>query len=130
MKTLRGAGVVTAFTLFGDVKDEIDYEFVVWICYESAGTLGDLFRHHLVSSLPSRAEWILALSYVWGKVLMRKALKANMLTLEQPGALSQEFAAKIPATIQRTPHAYLQGRAVLALACRLALGAEGDWMTV
>ncbi|KAL2142556.1 hypothetical protein VTI28DRAFT_1059 [Corynascus sepedonium] len=28
MKTSRGAGVVTAFILFSDVKDEIDYEFV------------------------------------------------------------------------------------------------------
>jgi hypothetical protein len=28
MKTSRGAGVVTAFILFSDVKDEIDYEWV------------------------------------------------------------------------------------------------------
>ncbi|KAK3313575.1 glycoside hydrolase family 16 protein [Apodospora peruviana] len=28
LKTSRGAGVVTAFILFSDVKDEIDYEFV------------------------------------------------------------------------------------------------------
>jgi len=28
MKTSRGKGVVTAFILFSDVKDEIDYEFV------------------------------------------------------------------------------------------------------
>ncbi|KAK0609757.1 concanavalin A-like lectin/glucanase domain-containing protein [Bombardia bombarda] len=28
LRTSRGAGVVTAFILFGDVKDEIDYEFV------------------------------------------------------------------------------------------------------
>lgn len=28
MKTSRGAGVVTAFILMSDVKDEIDYEFV------------------------------------------------------------------------------------------------------
>lgn len=28
MKTSRGRGVVTAFILFSDVKDEIDYEFV------------------------------------------------------------------------------------------------------
>lgn len=27
-KTSRGAGVITAFILFSDVKDEIDYEFV------------------------------------------------------------------------------------------------------
>lgn len=27
-KTSRGAGVVTAFILFSDVKDEIDYEFI------------------------------------------------------------------------------------------------------
>lgn len=27
-KTSRGAGVVTAFILLSDVKDEIDYEFV------------------------------------------------------------------------------------------------------
>jgi beta-glucanase (GH16 family) len=27
-KTSRGQGVVTAFILFSDVKDEIDYEFV------------------------------------------------------------------------------------------------------
>jgi hypothetical protein len=28
LKTARGRGVVTAFILLGDVKDEIDYEFV------------------------------------------------------------------------------------------------------
>ena len=28
MRTSRGAGVITAFILFSDVKDEIDYEFV------------------------------------------------------------------------------------------------------
>lgn len=28
LKTSRGAGVVTAFILFSDVKDEIDFEFV------------------------------------------------------------------------------------------------------
>lgn len=28
LKTSRGAGVVTAFILLSDVKDEIDYEFV------------------------------------------------------------------------------------------------------
>lgn len=28
MKTSRGAGVVSAFILYGDVKDEIDYEFI------------------------------------------------------------------------------------------------------
>jgi beta-glucanase (GH16 family) len=28
MKTSRGAGVVTAFIMFSDVKDEIDYEWV------------------------------------------------------------------------------------------------------
>jgi beta-glucanase (GH16 family) len=28
MKTSRGAGVVSAFILLSDVKDEIDYEFV------------------------------------------------------------------------------------------------------
>ena len=28
LKTSRGAGVVTAFILFSDVKDEIDYEFI------------------------------------------------------------------------------------------------------
>lgn len=28
LKTSRGKGVVTAFILFSDVKDEIDYEFV------------------------------------------------------------------------------------------------------
>ena len=28
MKTSRGAGVVSAFVLFSDVQDEIDFEFV------------------------------------------------------------------------------------------------------
>lgn len=28
MKTSRGKGVITAFILFSDIKDEIDYEFV------------------------------------------------------------------------------------------------------
>ncbi|KAK1762163.1 heterokaryon incompatibility protein [Phialemonium atrogriseum] len=41
-----------------------------------------------------------ALSYVWGKVPMLKALKANVLALQKPGALSREFAAEIPSTIR------------------------------
>jgi len=28
LKTARGRGVVTAFIIYGDVKDEIDYEFI------------------------------------------------------------------------------------------------------